>query len=203
LILLGLLHLALSQARQQMIFVTLAVVVLRDPLRAALQQRGVNLSDTAARDPLESRAAAWTVAIVLAAAVGVRLAAPIVRVDDRSTPRAALAAVPAALARQPVLNAYNFGGYLIFKGVRPFIDGRADMYGDAFVARYVALRSEPPAALGRDLSVLRVAWTLLEPSDPLVGRLDRLPGWRRLYGDAYGVVHVRTADADAAHSGGR
>jgi hypothetical protein len=35
-----------------------------------------------------------------------------------------------------VLNTYGFGGYLIFSGVRPFIDGRSDMYGDAFFMRY-------------------------------------------------------------------
>jgi hypothetical protein len=191
-ILLGLLHLALSQTRQQMVFVTLAVLLLRDPLSAALQRRGL-YEKVGGRDPLETRAAAWAVAGVLALAVGVRLAAPITRGDDRVTPSTALAAVPAAMVGQPMLNAYDFGGYLIFKGVRPFIDGRADMYGDAFVARYLGLRTEPAVELQRDLAARKVTWTLLEPTDPLVARLDQLPGWRRLYGDAFGVVHVRTA----------
>ena len=33
----------------------------------------------------------------------------------------------------PVLNNYDFGGYLIFFGVKVFVDGRTDMYGDAFL----------------------------------------------------------------------
>ena len=37
----------------------------------------------------------------------------------------------------PVLNDYGFGGYLIFEGIPPFIDGRAELYGDEFIKRYV------------------------------------------------------------------
>jgi hypothetical protein len=34
--------------------------------------------------------------------------------------------------------------------------------------------------------------TLLQPSTPAIGLLDRLPGWTRLYADNLSVVHVRT-----------
>ncbi len=35
-----------------------------------------------------------------------------------------------------MFNGYNFGGPLILAGIKPYIDGRADMYGDAFVLEW-------------------------------------------------------------------
>ena len=35
-----------------------------------------------------------------------------------------------------MLNYYSFGGPLILSGIRPYIDGRGDMYGDRFVLGY-------------------------------------------------------------------
>ena len=53
----------------------------------------------------------------------------------------AIAAVPASLRDRPVLNSYSFGGPLILAGIRPDIDGRADMYGDTFVLAHQRLVS--------------------------------------------------------------
>ncbi len=57
----------------------------------------------------------------------------------RRSPR--LSAVPPELGRKPVLNQYGFGGYLIWSHVRPFIDGRADMYGGAMLGLYGKLNA--------------------------------------------------------------
>ena len=35
-----------------------------------------------------------------------------------------------------MLNDYAFGGYLIFEHVRPFIDARAELYGDPMLSLY-------------------------------------------------------------------
>ena len=57
---------------------------------------------------------------------------------------AALAAARDAHVEGPVLNDFSFGGYLMFSGVQPFIDGRAELYGDAFLHEYdVAARLAP------------------------------------------------------------
>jgi hypothetical protein len=118
-----------------------------------------------------------------------------VRLDGPSSPITALQHVPAALRRTPVLNDYGMGGYLIFEGVRPFIDGRTDMYGDAFTNAY--LRAERPDLGTLDSLIARwgVRWTLLNPQDPLTQVMDRRPGWRRLYADRYAVIHVREGQA--------
>jgi hypothetical protein len=107
------------------------------------------------------------------------------------TPAAAVDAVVANHIEGPVLNDYGFGGYLIFRGFKVFIDGRADFYGDAFIKRYaeaIALQSDEFFKL---VDQYGIAWTLLPPDRPAVRMLDRLPGWRRLYGDDIAVVHVR------------
>ena len=200
LVLLGLLYLALSQVRQQIIFVVLAALLLRDPFALALKARfEAKAPET---DRLASRAGAIAVAVCIAAAFLLRLALPLDRGDGRITPNSALAAVPAEVRKQRVLNAYNFGGYLIFKGVPTFIDGRSDMYGDAFVARYKALRSAPVDKLAKDLDAERIGWTMLEPGDPLILSLDKLAGWRRLYEGEHAVVHARSGARRAVHPAG-
>jgi hypothetical protein len=94
-----------------------------------------------------------------------------------------------------VLNSYGMGGYLIFEGVRPYIDGRTDMYGDAFNARYDAAMSDR-AALQALLKEDHIAWTLLDPAAPAVKWLDSEPGWRRLYADRVAVIHQRTSGGE-------
>jgi len=99
----------------------------------------------------------------------------------------------------PVLNDYAFGGYLILRGVRPFIDGRADMYGDDFLAGYAAMMSPDRARLTATLEARGIQWTILGPASPALDVLDRLAGWHRLYQDREAVVHARIANADEPH----
>jgi hypothetical protein len=103
-----------------------------------------------------------------------------------------VAAISAAEAQieGPVLNDYNFGGYLIFRGIKPFIDGRY-FYGDAFIRRYINAVSAKNEELPALLSQYGIRWTLLQPSQPAVALLDHLSGWRRVYADEIAVVHVR------------
>ena len=75
------------------------------------------------------------------------------------------AAVPAALRAEPVLNDYGFGGYLIGAEVRPFIDGRADMYGDAFLDLYGKIVGGDSDALEPTLKRYAIAWTIFAPSE--------------------------------------
>ncbi len=90
----------------------------------------------------------------------------------------------------PVFNDYIFGDYLIFAGVAPFVDGRADMYGNDFIARYRATDNLPAL-----LAQYRITWTLLDPNGPRAALMNFLPGWRRAYGDGVAVIYVQTEDA--------
>jgi hypothetical protein len=114
---------------------------------------------------------------------------------DAIVPKAALGAVNAHNVSGPVLNTYRFGGYLIFSGIAPFIDGRAELYGDAFIERYVEATLGVSDQLPALLDEYGITWTLLEPGSSAVRLLDYLPGWRRLYADDIAVVQVRDGAA--------
>jgi len=125
-------------------------------------------------------------AVAIAVVVGAwRL--PGLAVPDTYAPAAAVEAVKRAGITGRVFNDYDVGGYLIFAGIAPFIDGRLDMYGESLLRRFNAL-----ADLPRLLADFDIGWTLFQPADPHVAELDRLPGWRRFHADDIAVVHVRT-----------
>jgi hypothetical protein len=108
------------------------------------------------------------------------------------TPVAAIAAYQATGATGNVFNAYELGGYLIYRGIPVFIDGRGDMYGDAFMKEAAdASWLRVPHALDSLLVRRRIGWTLLRPDAPAAELLDHLPAWTRLYADSIAVVHVR------------
>jgi len=149
------------------------------------------------RRRVTTRAALLATAAVALCLCGLRFAAPLARNDGPSAPLSALAEVPADVRALPVLNDYGFGGYLIWSRVRPFIDGRADMYGGAMLALYGRLAAGDPATVETTLAGQRIAWTIFPPDAGIVATLDREPGWRRLYADAFAVVHVRDPDRGA------
>jgi hypothetical protein len=93
----------------------------------------------------------------------------------------------------PVFNSYAFGGFLIFRGIAPFIDGRAEVYGDDFLSHFSAAIAGNERVLGGILERYAITWTLLSPSDGATRALDRMPGWRRVYADDWAVIHVRAA----------
>lgn len=189
LLLLGLLHAGLQHARNQILLGLVGPLILAEPLAQFLRPRDGVVSTVVHRFAAPLRTGTGAAALVL---TGLFVLHPLTRGDDRATPRTALQHVPPALAAQPVLNAYDFGGYLIFRGLRPYIDGRADMYGETFLSDYLELMHPSKDKLEAALRDRKIAWTLLKPDDGAVAVLDVLPGWRRLYADTVAVVHVRT-----------
>jgi hypothetical protein len=184
-----LLHLALQHMRHQMVFAVAAPLLLAEPLSRALGPK-----------PREGRTASVegfvSVAVAIAVMIGAsatRLSFAFPRGGQLLTPQAALDHVPQRVTGMPVLNSYGFGGYLIFRGVRPFIDSRADLYGDEFLANYARIVAPDAQALTATVRKYNIAWTMFPPDSPAVAMLDLLPGWHRLYSDSVAVVHVREA----------
>ncbi len=135
-----------------------------------------------------------TLALAVALALPTALR-PIVRTDDAMTPGAALAAATRLGLSGPVFNSEMFGGYLIFRGVPVFIDGRVEMYGNDFLAKDYQAERGDQAAVKELLARYHIAWTLLLPGAGAVGVLDRLAGWERVYADDRAVIHRRTDPA--------
>ncbi len=123
---------------------------------------------------------------VIAAAI--RIVLPVERLDDAATPQTALMQVPAAIKRQPVFNDAAFGGFLIFRDVRPFLDSRP-LYFESFRNRYAAVKA--PGLLANTLTRYHIRWTILAPGNPAVKLMDGMTGWHRLYKDQWAVVHIR------------
>jgi hypothetical protein len=182
---LGLVHLALTHARNQQLLGIVGALILAEPI-------GENLSRSRAEAPRRVWGGLTAGALLIAlAALIVRVALPLGPERTGTAFSAALEAVPLSLRAQPVLNEYGFGGQLIFNGVRPFIDSRADLYGDEFLARYRRLNVADRAELESTLSEYRITWTIFPAGHPIVSVLDERAGWRRLV-DAGGIViHAR------------
>jgi hypothetical protein len=200
-ILLVLLHMALEHARHAELLGFVAPLVLAPALgpqlKARLGDRRVFPIDRSMSELAKPATAFGTVlagAILLAVSVA-KLHGVAIK-PGVSTPAAALAAVTADHVEGPVLNDYEFGGYLIFRGVKPFIDGRY-LYGDVFIRRFVEATQVSSDQLPQLLSEYGITWTLFSARRPAAVVLDRLPGWRRLYADDIAVVHVR--DDETAH----
>ncbi len=187
LILLGLLHLALSAERNSEILGLLAPLFLAAPVARQFP----SLRPAAAHpQPGAGRAVMGISAIALIAVVATA-AVTSAEPSNRITPAAAVAALQkASVAR--ILNAYDFGGYLIRSGIPTFIDGRSELYGAAFITRYYrAITLSDLDDFVRLLDEYRIGGTLLPPGTSAIAFLDRLPGWHRLYADDLAVVHVR------------
>jgi hypothetical protein len=191
LVLLGLLHLALSAERNGELLGLLTPLFLAAPLARQLPGTRAAGAAPAASARLGMFAAA-TLGTVALLAGGLAVAG-----GDTPNPRIAPSAAVAVIKRNGfhrVLNDYDFGGYLIFSGVAPFIDGRTELYGDAFTMRhYRAVNLVDLNDFVRILNADEIDATLLKPTTPAVALLDRLPGWKRLYADDVAVVHVRDA----------
>lgn len=190
-----LVHLALAHQRHADMLGLIAPLLVAVPLAAQfrLSPRGGAAADDALA---ELARPAGPGGVALAAAILVVLTAatitrPYLRADDPATPAAALRAVEAHHVTGPVFNGYGFGGYLIFAGIPPYIDGRTDLFGDKFIQRYEDATNGRSEELPALLDEAHATWTLLDPKTPAVVLLDHMPGWHRLYADDTAVVHVR------------
>jgi len=180
-VLLGaLLALALLQVRHQAVLAIVAAMVLPQGFA------------TAAARPLE-RGALAIAAIGGAALVLIRAVLPVTLPENESNPWKLIAAVPLELRSQPVLNGYSMGGPLILAGIRPYVDGRGDMYGDELVVPYARIVNGDANAFAEAERRWNIRWAILPHRDRgLIGLLDRSPNWRLVAKDKVGVIYART-----------
>jgi hypothetical protein len=181
LLLVGLVWLALSHMRHQMLLGVTAPILLASALAKTWP----------AREEPSSHLFASVAAALLLGMVAARLILPVARTDGPVTPALALAHVPPSLRQTPVLNGYGFGGYLIWDGVKVYIDSRADLYGDRFLQNYASIISPDRDALIRAIASHHARWTIFPADAPVTSLMDTVPGWRRLYSDKVATVHVR------------
>ena len=184
---LGLLHMALSHVRNLEIFALLLPLVVLAPVASQFALQPARFSKITA--PLASAA---VLGVLLGASTWALAAKSAYSPPEVQSP---VAAIEALQARHPkrVLNDLPFGGYMIWRKMPVFIDGRAELYGEAFeMAYYRALQLKDVNGFLDILKTWDIDAVLLTPSTPAVGLLDNIPGWQRVYSDRYAVLHVRS-----------
>ncbi len=189
-LLLGMLHMALSQTRSLETFALLVPLFLAAPLA-----KQIGGADDAKPTMSPPRLLFAGLAIVLFA--GTVAYALVVRFEPhtRGSPVAAVAELK-KLNFSRVFNDYDFGGYLIANGVAPFIDGRTELYGEKFFVDHNAASGlMKPENLFRLLEEYSIEATLMRTQSAATKLLDHIDGWRKVYADDIATIHVRKPGA--------
>jgi hypothetical protein len=94
-----------------------------------------------------------------------------------------------------LLNAYHWGGFLLYKGIPTFIDGRTDIYlQDDTFSDYLAM-SRVWWNTSELLDKYHIDAVLFPSGDPIITYLSHVPGWHEVYRDMNAAIIVRnTAD---------
>jgi hypothetical protein len=187
-LLLGMLHMALSQTRSLETFALLVPLFLAGPL--AKQIGGAD--DV---KPTVSPLLFAGLAIVLFA--GTVAYASVVRFEPhtRGSPVTAVVELK-KLNFSRVFNDYDFGGYLIANGVAPFIDGRTELYGEKFFVDHNAASGlMKPENFFRLLEEYKIEATLMRTQSAANILLDHMDGWQKVYTDDLATIHVRKPGA--------
>ena len=187
---------ALQSVRHISIFTLVAVPVLSALIQAWWGEQGLRFARTT---PTTRRTLVFN-AVVLASVVGfaaIRMhsvAARQPQTESETFPTGAVQFLLSARPPGPILNHYNFGGYLIWKlkGQYPvFIDGRADLYGDDFLHEFAQTYY-----IGFDWQKPFEQWNIravvLPPDAPVLPALALTGGWKEVYRDSQAVILSKT-----------
>lgn len=188
---------SLQSMRHIPLFAIVAIPVVAEQLEVAwdqalarrTQRRPSSLASSRPIGVLTASLAALIVTLYLSAAIGSNddaIAAfyPVDAVDVIES---------SELADARGYNAYGWGGYLIWRDIPVFIDGRADVYGDDFM--YFYFQAEDAESDWREpLDRFEVDYVLLPPSAELGVVLTEAPEWTSVYEDGVAEIYVRCTD---------
>ena len=106
---------------------------------------------------------------------------------------AMLASINKANLPGNVFNHYNYGGYFIYQGLKPFIDTRAELYRDDYIKAYKEAETltggEKP--LVKLLNEYHIGWSFLPPETPAIAYFNLTPDWLKVFSNDCAVIHVR------------
>lgn len=199
LLLVMLLHLMLVHVRFLFYFFPLLPVLLAAELARQVPQLSLAAWQSRPRDGLEQKLSsgfkpiAAALSVVILGSAALQLFAIPAEPEEGAYPKAAIAFAQSKKLSGNVFNYYDFGGPLIFLGIRSFIDGRTDqLFRDHGFSLTFAHGPTDPRELSEALDQYKIGWTLLKPDDKRNPVLARLPGWSRAYADKYAVIYQRS-----------
>jgi len=94
----------------------------------------------------------------------------------------------------PMLNDWDFGGYLIWAAPEHpvFIDGRADVFEEVGVmgefGKWAQLQTDPNMLLDK----YQISFCVLSRESPMIVVLRLLPGWKEVYSDHVSAIFMRS-----------
>lgn len=135
--------------------------------------------------------------LVLALGVGVMNVRQVMarqsHVEAQEFPVSAVEFIVAENPPGPIFNWYDWGGYLIWKLYperRVYIDGRADVYGDAFIEEFLRA-SKGEGDWRAPLRRFDVRTVIIKPDSPLASLLRQEEGWSKAFEDHQAVVFIK------------
>ena len=190
---------ALRSVRHIPIYALVAIPILSNMMQTWLQKRGLAKQFAGKQTPMTSVKLFVNAGLLAGFLVFLFARVHYVtgkqsQIEAKELPAAAVSFLAAQRPPAPLLNHYNWGGYFIWKlypEYRVFIDGRADLYGDAFMndlATTYYLRGDSWRSPFEKWGIRTV---VLPPDAPLVTALRALPDWETIYADDQAVVLTR------------
>ncbi|MBR1218413.1 hypothetical protein JQ557_10465 [Bradyrhizobium sp. U87765 SZCCT0131] len=185
-LMLGLLHMALAHMRNVEVFVLLLPVIALTPVADQFGLARRHVQAAAGRFGLLPAIAVAAGALALFASVrGIRM-------PEEDNYASAVAALREHHATR-VFNDYGFGGYMIWVGMKPLIDGRAELYGERFALdHWNALLLKDPDAFFRAVETYDLDAAVFYAGTPLALLMAHIDGWKKVFSNDLAVVYIRT-----------
>lgn len=194
----GTAFMGLLAGRNVAVFAVAATPILTFHLNDILVERGWAIRATRRTTSLMALVNVLLLVVILAAALvktaSVVLPKLVNETMETTLPVKAVEFIHDTEPPGPIFNSYNWGGYLVYalRDYPVFVDGRTDLYGDAFLTTYLQ------TAIGGDewretLDRYGARLVLVETQSGLARRLRDEPGWHEAYSDDLAVVFEREA----------
>jgi hypothetical protein len=195
-IVLPFLYLAFQSVRNISLYAVLGAPITAELVLAALPQR-FRRARIVTPIPRGKAILNWLAAAIIGAGI---LASVVGKLSDNSQAHAVATMYPVGALKymnthtipSRGFDSYNWGGYLIWNWYpqrNVFVDGRPDMYGDAFMDQFV--RAYDGQGSWRTLFAgNRLCFALIEPGTGIAAVLRRTPGWAMVYHDKVSQLFV-------------
>jgi hypothetical protein len=196
---------ALRSARHIPIFALIAAPILARSVWALMVERGWEKRIMSPELPATAGAMAFSLIFLLApTSHGVLRVKHFVAnqpaYEAKNYPAAAVNYLSKNRLPGPIYNRYGWGGYLIrrlYPDYRVYIDGRADVYGDAFMVE--TMKTFDGHKQWREpLDRLAVRTVLISPDAPLSSLLSEDNHWQKVYEDKQAVIFTKNELSVAA-----
>jgi hypothetical protein len=144
----------------------------------------------------------WLLLIVICLAAAVKISLPLSpaamqQATRQSLPADAVAYIEAQRPAGPMFNSYNWGGYLMFTlwpAYPVFVDGRTDLYDDAFLRQYLRIY-RADEGWPQLLASYGIRLVIVETDSVLAKFLRVDPAWQEAHRDAVAAVFTRNVDS--------